>query len=100
MRPYQERTNSPQAVASLLLSRAAMGPACGSTSTKRNTTAPRMRSFDGHFTCVRHQVKIIADRDHTEGITSGLGSTKFGFTPGKMQGATNGQIAKLRRPEL
>jgi hypothetical protein len=56
-----------------------------------------MRSFGAHFARGRHQVKVIAYRDHAEGITGGLGSTKFGFTPGKVLGAANEQIAKLRR---
>jgi len=98
MRPHQKRTNWLQIVASVLPSRAAMGSACGSISTKRNTIARRMRSSDGHFTRGRHQVKVVANRDHTEGINGGLGSTKFGFTPGKALGAANEQIAKLRRP--
>jgi len=31
-------------------------------------------------------VKVIAERDHMEGITSGLGQHEYGFTPGKMRG--------------
>jgi len=63
MRPYQKRTHSPQIVAPLLLSEAVMGSACGSIWTKRNTTAPRMRSFGGHFTRGQHQVEEWLSRD-------------------------------------
>jgi hypothetical protein len=85
MHPYQNKTNSPQIVALLPSSRAVIGSAWACTSTKGNTTARRMSSFDGHFTRGRHQLKVIAERDYIGGIISGLGGTKYGVFPGKMQ---------------
>jgi hypothetical protein len=73
MHPDQKRTNSTQIIALLLHSRAVIGSAWACTCAKGNTTSRRMSSFDGHFTRRRHQVKVIAERDHIEGITRGLG---------------------------
>ena len=81
MHPDQKTTNSPQIVALLL------GSAWACTCAKGNTTARRMSSFDGHFTRRRHQVKVIAERDHSEGITRGPGQHEIRSYPWIQVGA-------------